>query len=745
MNKNPFPYTVFDRFCLRSPLLELHNYTNLTGGISIAETALRTIGNDPVFREALFLASPVVSAELEKWEGDRLDPKKAARLRLTILKYLARITSRCTPFGLFAGCSVGEFSTQTSLILEPYGTFRRVTRFDMNFVAGLAQHITQQPGVSGQLLYYPNSSLYPIGNALRYVEYTYAAGQRKHSLEAVTNSEYLQKIFEFAKHGQPVAAIAAQLCEADIDQAEAEEFITELIANQLLVSELEPHLTGIDYSESLIDSIQTIEGLGTLPTVLQKALDEMKQLDETIGNDPQDYQNISDTLKQLEVPFEPGYLFQTDLFLNTKHATLDRSYRVQLESVFRLFAKLTYAEGMTPLDQFTKAFQQRYEHREMPLATVLDVELGIGYPVGNTHDSAPYIEDLMMGKGTEAAQNLPWTAVSRILHSKVMQAREKGELHIELTADDFEDLPENSHDLPDTVAAMSELVTLDGTDTLVLQYISGSSAVNLLGRFCHGDSGLEALAREITALESRMNPGKILAEIIHLPESRTGNVLKRPNFRSHEIPYLGKASVAVENQITLDDLTLSLSDTGKLVLKSKKNTAEVLPRLGNAHNYSRNALPVYHFLADLQNQGSRASIGFSWGAVAALYDVLPRVTFENMILSKAQWRIKKESIQHLMQEYETPQLITVVRNWRTTLQLPQWVQLADHDNTLLLNLENTDCIQMWLSTIKNRESFLLEEFLGHSTPLTGSGGSYVNQMIFSFYNHEKLNPITTSR
>ena len=99
----PFAYYV-----LRTPLFPLPFYFDLLENDS--EEALLLQFENPYVREAIRMASPELLMALDKWKSDPsgLSHKKRDGLQLSLLKYIGRISARCTPFGLFAGCTVGK-------------------------------------------------------------------------------------------------------------------------------------------------------------------------------------------------------------------------------------------------------------------------------------------------------------------------------------------------------------------------------------------------------------------------------------------------------------------------------------------------------------------------------------------------------------------------------------------------------------------------------------------------------------
>ena len=156
--------------------------------------------------------------------------------------------------------------------------------------------------------------------------------------------------------------------------------------------------------------------------------------------------------------------------------------------------------------------------------------------------------------------------------------------------------------------------------------MGGTSAANLLARFAYTDVAIEDLINQITQKEQSLNEHATFAEIAHLPDSRVGNILFRPHIRECEIVYLSNSTLSEEQKIHLSDVMISYR-LGRLVLRSKKWDREIIPRLTNAHNYSRSSIPVYRFLCDMQHQG-RTNLYFNWGYLEEDLDFLPRVRYK---------------------------------------------------------------------------------------------------------------------
>ena len=740
------PYIPFDRFVFRSPLFSFNKFIQYLTEISESEENFKTLLNNKIMQEAIYLASPVLFEEMLKYLQKGLsDKKEETRFKYSIVRYLSRMSTRCTPFGVFAGCSMGRLNGYTTTIaLNKTECYERHTRLDMNYLCALAQDIAQSPAVKPHIKYFSNTSIYKFGDKLRYVEYFYNGTKRIHQIAAVNHSEYLVKVFQEASHGKTINDLAQLITDEEVSTEEASEFINELISVQLLISEMEPSVTGQEFLYQTIQKLQEITKQIGENEYIFSSLQRLKQINtfledidkKPIGNTLHTYDEIISEIKKLETKFETKYLFQTDMIKPVENAGLNREIVNDILDTIKFLNKITFHPAETLLSKFQKAFIERYEEREMPLLQVLDNESGIGYRQnGNNGDINLFIDDLMMPQLSSNVSNMTWDRVQSILLKKYIEAKTTNSFTIGLVDKDFEHLNAQWEDLPLTISAMCRILKDEENGReLYIKTAGGSSAANLLGRFCHADKEIEKHVLAITHQEEQLNPNVIFAEVAHLPESRTGNILLRPVLRSYEIPYLAKSGVEKEGQIELSDLMISVRN-GKILLRSKRLNKEIIPRLSSAHNFSFHAMPVYHFLCSMQTQNGRGGVAFSWGTLANEHNWLPRVKYKNVILSPARWRIKRDEIKSLIETKEDRFLVDSIFAWRQTLQMPQYMALDDGDNELFVDLENALSIRTLFSVIKKRTFFLLEEFIFNpdTAVVKGEEGVFTNEFIISFY------------
>jgi thiopeptide-type bacteriocin biosynthesis protein len=706
-------------------------------------------------REAVFVASPSLEESLPHWL-EAPDGERGQKVERSLARYLGRMSGRSTPFGLFAGCSVGTLGEATRLELPERARYARHTRLDMDYVLALADTLARLPELRRALPHRPNSSLYALAGQWRYAESRLVGKARSYHLVAVERTDYLDATLANAASGARPAALAetlAALAEVELDEAAG--FVDELCDSQLLVPELAPPVTGPEPVHGMAELLRSTDAGAELAVRLDGAQRAIEALDAAgVGNSPEAYRAIARGLEALPTKVELPRLFQVDMVKPAAHASLGPAVVEELARAIELLRKITPTPSprtmseRTALGRFKEAFRERYEDREVPLTEALDEDGGIGFDKGSDAgaEGSPLLEGLAFpGRGAGDEGGARWTGREQHLLRRLMKRGAGAEAGVSedfvLGDDDVKALTAAGEKapLPDafsimaTLAAASPEALAAGDFQLLVRGGSGPSGANLLGRFCHGDPELEALVRGHIAAEEALRPEAIFAELVHLPEGRVGNVLARPVLRGWEIPYLGRSGAGHEQQISVDDLMVSLRGD-RVVLRSRRLNKEVLPRLTTAHNFSspRN-LGLYRFLCEVPSQGSFGVPGWTWGALESL-ESLPRVRMGRLVLARARWRLSRTRLEGITKAKDARARFDAAQALRAELSWPRFVEAADGDNELPVDLDNLLSIETFAHLVKERGEVELVEMWPPPASLCvhGPEGSFTHELVVPF-------------
>lgn len=156
------------------------------------------------------------------------------------------MSSRCTPFGLFSSCATGEKGDLSEVLLTHQVNIH--VRFDMLYLCNLSQELGKLPEVRKIVKYYTNTTLYTQATKIRYIEYRFDTEKRIYQLVEVSNTPYLRDIIKIARKGCTFAELIKFLtATGEVSEEIARSYIDTIIDNQLLVSEIDPIITGSDF------------------------------------------------------------------------------------------------------------------------------------------------------------------------------------------------------------------------------------------------------------------------------------------------------------------------------------------------------------------------------------------------------------------------------------------------------------------------------------------------------------------
>lgn len=750
-----------DGVVVRTPLLPFDVITTWTAcpDLAAARRYLDELVSSPAVAEALFVASPSLTSSIERWRASP-DSPSGQQIEHALVKYVARMAGRTTPFGLFSGVSTGRLGRETRIDLAPRAHYRRRTRLDNDYLFLLTTELTRIPDVQDRVTWRPSSSIYRIGGRLRYAAARLDGRERSYHLVAVEPTSYLDATLARAATGARLGELAAGLI-ADDPELSADEvraYLGELIDAQLLVPDLGVHITGPEPLEGLLDQLATAE-LESPRAVLTAARDALTAIDQGgIGLPTARYTAIADQLGELPAKVDLSLLFQVDM-VKPAEVTLSTRLAADLARTADMLATVWASSEAATLERFRRAFTDRWEDREVPLADVLDEESGIGFEAatGPGAEGSPLLAGIgFPSPPSPGGDRAPWNRAERHLLRRLHQAIATGATEIVLAEDDFAAMKrDGTPRLPDAFAIMARVAgtaeeLARGDATLLFETTSGPSGAKLLGRFCHAAPEVHDLVRAHHAVEEALRPDALFAEIVHLNEGRIGNILCRPVLREHELVYLGVSGATGERQILLDDLLISVRG-GRIILRSRRLGREIVPRLSTAHNYRLRSLGVYRFLCAVAGQGSEHT-GFTWGVLGDA-PFLPRVRVGRVVLSRAIWNLYRADLAAVTAAVRaagkakpgvTPDLrdgvLAAVAALRTARNLPRFIAVAAGDNELPIDLDNPLMVAAFADEIAGEHPVSIIELFPppDRLPAAGPDGRYSLEAVLTFT--RKLEP-----
>jgi len=784
-----------DFFVIRTPRMPVNKLLALGKNIQQTNQAISSWLAQPTVKEALYLASPSLFERIEALEqaddssASNVSPttvkplttkqKKSAakqekKQQQALLKYMIRMCSRPTPFGLFSGIHMGEISTETQLLSNDLADDSRTTRLDIFYLSAIKEYLLKNNVRSEQLKYYPNSSHYFVAEHCRYIEAYQSDKTRQYRLSAIESDEHFCFMLEQAKQGlsfnQLVNAFLKRFSDsnntksvtdsftntdtnenseyAKEDREQVEDYLQELIDESILLADIPLPLTGDAPDKALINSLNCIEQKD-MADHLSTVLHQLQQVDNKKLGAAADYRKIMAQLNKLPVKTEENKLFQTDVYRSFHDCSLDENQLNKLLKQLKLVKALSAQRGEIFSD-FISQFNQRFEGQFVPLDKLLDEESGIGFS-NETGYEAPLLSGLHLRKSVNGnRQSKGASSLDHIISQAISLPENRDKSVIQLTSkalNEYISKPLDDSEFPASFAAMISLFEDDSQqqDKLLMKFNGcyGPSAANLLGRFCHLNDDFKNNVVEHLNKESEHSPDVIFAEIVHMPEGRPGNVIARPHLRKYEIVFLADSSLADEFQIPISDLYVWV-EAGHVKLWSKRLNKQIIPRLSSAHNTSSRSLSAYRFLSQVQYQGASAP-SFSMPESQNSSCFVPRVMLDNLILSVKTWRIPRKALVELLNiqwsESDASNIAEIdEKKWQSLkakYQLDDHLAYAFSDNVLQLNITNPMMLEVLLAETKGQTQIELKEVLTsqYSTPVKSHDGQhYANELIVPFFN-----------
>ena len=729
-------------FVLRTPLLPVAAVRALGGGAREAlsvgvessefpaalerdladrRATLESALADPAIRDAIEAASPSMTDAIARWRRLPDDPR-SAKVERALIRYVTRAGGRPTPFGLFAGASLGELGERTNLELPSRRRYVRRSRISLGWATELAEALARRPDVRAELTYRANPSLYRLPGRWRYVSRRRGDDYLVHTLREVRDSPALRGALEQAREGARLDQLAqALLAEGERSAEQVSAFLDRLIEGQLLVADLAPPVIGGEPAEELIARLEDAPAAAATLANLRAAHTAVGKINAAgVGAAPERQREAVRSLEREGVAATAPVL-TAELYKPATDLSLGPTAVSELERGVELLRRWNAGYVVAPLEEFVKEFWRRYGDREVPLAEALDEDAGVGLDA--------------LDKG----QDEPQLAGERdhLAIGKLEQALREGAREIEIAEDDLDDsavpLP-SSFVVGARIEAASAAAVDAGEFTVFLKDVYGPAATGmLLPRFGVSNEAFRARLAAHAAAEEQLDPDALHAEIVGLPQLEFGPIMHGPRLRSFEIDYLGLSGAPPERRIALDDLLISVV-LWRVMLRSRRTGQWVEPVLTCPLNLALKRPPLpptFRFLALVARQWG-VDLRWNWGALSGA-PFLPRVRAGRVVLALARWNLGRRELEPLgrgSREERLGELLAL----RERLDVPRIAGLVEGDNVLPLDLDSSAGVDMLLTLLQGRKEAILQEVYPDPDALCVEGpeGRFTHELLVPY-------------
>lgn len=664
----------------------------------------------------------------------------------SILKYFSRTCNRCTPFGVFSGnLPIKTQSNNYSSVAEIENGYEEIIRFDSSLIYRFLESLDDS--LIDNYNYFSNTSAYQIGNEIRYIEYyVNESGYREYKLSAISRNPILKEVIKLGRSAKKIAEYVQLITTKfnNYSDEEIQSYLYELIESKFLINEMDYISIGSVTTEQMLSDFFHKNSNSNQYQFIENILKKTQQ----VGNEEEPNQKLSDyydLICALEKRVASKTYFHHDVFFKTKDTfSLNKTQRRILQKGYDILQILKDPDVTinNRLESFLKVFYDRYENNPVALTEVLDVENGIGYGLllkSNNIGRNPLIDGLYINaKQNEDNSTIRWNKKDAFFIEKIKSSH--GNL-IKLDQADLNSFHNNTDEINfknvPTSTLKCSIYKDEYKDIIHIVSINGSAA-KVLGRFTNNND-IKNLAKEITDYEQDFFEDHILAEIIHVPENRIGNIVQRDIRRKAEIPYLSNPTD--NTSVFINDLYVQYMN-GKLVIYDKVSKKRVIPIFSNAFNsqYPSN-LPVIDFLLDIQDQYNIKNNAYlNIEKYLKFYNHIPRIQYGNdLILSLEMWKLSLE-------DYKNHNSI---EDYIKILKIPRFFYITDGDNSLMIDFHNAGMREIFIQELEKKKDLIITESLDHSFSSYFENndlkGSYCNELIvpIKIDSKESKDPIET--
>ncbi|MBQ1047813.1 lantibiotic dehydratase [Micromonospora sp. C51] len=630
---------------------------------------------------AVNLASPVLARRIrEVCDGHEHEPRQVRSMVLSLTRYLLRMTSRATPFGLFAGVAPIRLDADATTV--HWGErHRAAARPDSGWLDDLCTNLERVQPLLARLTVITNDLAFVRGNHL-------VVPYQRHTDTAPADV--------CVRYTRPVAAavtlaggrvvfgdlIAKLATDFPGREDKLREMLTELLARRVLLSSLRPPMSADDPLTHILQQLDEVEArsipeLATTIHTLETLQAQFARHNKTRDAAQQGALRASAVAGMAHVAETGPVPLAVDLHLDCQ-TSLPAAVARRAEQAAALLTQLDpYPHGDAPWRDYHSRFLERYGPGAVVPIRDLVSDAGLGFPAGYRGSRyqlpPPTMSDrdyrlLTLAQRAAMAGEIEVTLDDRILadlqpgEPRGVQRAPHLELGFQVHADSRE--------------------AVDRDDFTLVVTAAFRSAGSTVGRFLHLLDRDDYLRfRDAYRALPTIDPDAMSVQLSSPPVLPRPENLARvaPLLRRHA--HIGEHPIPAQQHIVLDDLAVT-ADAQRLQLVSLHRQCPVEFVALHSLEAVNVTHPMVRFLCEISHSRASACRPFSWGSASRL-PFLPRIRHGNIVLSPARWNLTPADVAGSDATWQ--QWRDRFSGWADTVSLAGTVYVGGDDQRLCLH------------------------------------------------------------
>lgn len=707
-------YCCLPYYIVRTPLLSLNRFDDFNFSLLEDKKYLEKLLNHIIFANPKFV----------KFCKER---QLKESTKLTLFKYLTRMSTRTTPFANFSNISIQSYALEDDILIAEGSEIRVL--YDMEWFLNLISEVEMDINVLTKLELQLNSSLYLRRKriVLPYVVFKDSAlrlktGKKEINLNYVI--EYLIEqfnIYKTIRFDELIQKFTIKF--KDIPISVITDFIISTIKEGILITELRELQS---FEKPLANLIKKLRSKQVNNYILIKKLESIESIIHNANSkrklELDDYKIL--IRKMREIATSNRYLNIISRHPSNCRIKLGKNKKDCFNELGKVLSAFTLFDNETyEIQKYKEGFLDKFdEYAEVPLMVFLDNVDGMG----NLYNSQEKFDT------TEKANKIKSYLLNKVINNKddFIDLREK-ELDTFLNNDNFYySLKEN--------LAINLIILKDKKDILfeIGPNFGSKSAFSSINRFYDILNKEEQdILNEFYSYEKLDTSDKY--EIIDLKEigayrsalNITGTKLNYDKF----ININGFTKKDSDKCLSLAELKVGFNRRkNKLYIK---NSNGKLVKVVNDNMLNEATLSyISRFLIEVSN-------GYETSPLEGLYfvenfmdfDHIPEIRYKNFILGKEKWKISKKMVNNInFKEFEK-----IINQWVIENKINCRLTLKELDRLILLDLnkiESRIVLYKYLKNMDKDEEYLSKSYFNNhqNCYLQSNGNNFIGEIVVPY-------------